>query len=242
MLGIVFEGVACRAAFHAGVAAELEAAGLPFAVAAGASSGSLCAAAIGAGRANELPVVFRTLAGRSIVSWRRLLVNRSPFDMSHLVRTTLEERFGGAIDLRARPIEVLVVGTRLLGLRRVVYSSHQEPDLLGPLLGSCFVPVLYGRHVRVRGELIVDGGVVDNLPIDAALARGCTEVIAVVAASDGSAWKGAGRGRYRPASPRARVHVIHPLAPLALRSWELHADRVAAAIDAGHEAARRFLG
>src|SRR5580658_3753713 len=54
MLAIAFEGCACRAAFHAGVSAALAEAGMGFALAAGSSSGSLCAAGVAAGRATQM--------------------------------------------------------------------------------------------------------------------------------------------------------------------------------------------
>src|SRR6202012_3640698 len=94
MLAVAFEGCACRAAFHAGVAAALSERALPIALTAGASSGSLIAGGLAAGRGPALPSIWRGPAGRSIVSFRRALANRSPFDMSHLVRTTLEATFG----------------------------------------------------------------------------------------------------------------------------------------------------
>lgn len=127
MLAIAFEGCACRAAFHAGVAAAVAERGLPIALTAGASSGSLIAVGLAAGRGAELPAIWRALAGRSIVSLERLFHNRSPFDMSHLVRTTLEATLGGrTADLRARPVEALVTATRLRDLRRVVFHRPRH--------------------------------------------------------------------------------------------------------------------
>jgi NTE family protein len=243
MLAVAFEGCACRAAFHAGVAAALAERRLPIALTAGASSGSLIAVGLAAGRAAELPSVWRALGGRSIVSWRRLVHNRSPFDMSHLVRSTLEATLGGATaDLRAHPIEGLVTATRLRDLQPVIFSTRQEPDMVTPMLASCFFPLLYGRVVRVRGQLLVDGGLVDNLPLEALAARGAREIIAVSSRPDGTALKTPWRKRWRPAADGARVHVIHPRAPLANGAWDFAPDRIARAIDDGYDAARRFLG
>jgi NTE family protein len=246
MLAVAFEGCACRAAFHAGVAAALSERALPIALTAGASSGSLIAVGLAAGRGPALPSIWRALAGRRIVSWRRALANRSPFDMSHLVRTTLEATFGArTADLRAHRVEALVTATRLRDLRRVVFSTRHEPDMLPPLLGSCFFPLLYGRTVRVRGQLLVDGGLVDNLPLEALVERGAREILAVTTRPDGTALKTPFQRRWRPAvDPRAgaRVHVIHPRAPLAIKSWDFSPDAIARAIDDGYDAARRFLG
>jgi NTE family protein len=243
MLAVAFEGCACRAAFHAGVAAALAERNLSIALTAGASSGSLIAVGLAAGRDAELPSVWRALGGRSIVSWRRLIHNRSPFDMSHLVRTTLEATLGGATaDLRAHPVEGLVTATRLRDLRPVVFSTREEPDMVAPMLASCFFPLLYGRVVRVRRQLFVDGGLVDNLPLEALAARGAREIIAVSSRADGTALKTPWRKRWLPAAAGARVHVIHPRAPLAIGSWDFGPDRIDRAIDDGYDAARRFFG
>ncbi|HUS63865.1 MAG TPA: patatin-like phospholipase family protein [Kofleriaceae bacterium] len=241
MKAIVFEGCACRAAFHAGVALALHEGGMAFDLAAGASSGSICAVAVAAGRTPELPEVWRSLGGRSIVSLRRALYNRSLFDMSHIVTSTLRARLGDG-DLRAHPGEGLIVVTRLRGLKTLFLSTREEPDSVRALLGSCFFPVLYGRHVRLNGELVVDGGLTDNLPIEAVEARGADEIIAVISRADGRALKTPFRERWRPVGRRARVHVIHPRTPLQIRSWDLGADSINRAIDEGHARGREFLG
>jgi NTE family protein len=241
MIGIAFEGCACRAAFHAGVAAALDEARVPVALSAGASSGSLIAAAFAAGRARELPSVWRSLAGRSVVSLRRAAWNRSIFDLSHLVSTALRAALGGA-DLRSGPVEALIVATRLRDLKTIFYSSREEPDLAPALLGSCFFPILYGRPVRHRGDLLVDGGLTDNLPVEALARRGADDVIAVVTGADGTALKTPLRTRWRPRADGARVHVIHPRGNLALRSWDFDPDRMARALDEGHARGREFTG
>ena len=84
-IAVVFEGCACRAAFAAGVGAALATAGVEIALAVGASSGAIIASGFAAGLGAELPALWAQLGGRSIVSWRRLVHNRSPFDMSTMV-------------------------------------------------------------------------------------------------------------------------------------------------------------
>jgi predicted acylesterase/phospholipase RssA len=192
------------------------------------------------GRAAELPGVWRSLVGRSIVSLRRVLWNRSIFDMSHMVRTTIRELLGAG-DLRSAPAEVLACATKLRRLEPVVFSSRHEVDFVEPLLGSCFLPPLYGRPVRVRGEWLLDGGFTDNLPIGSLLERGAEEIIAVVTSSDGTAIKSPSRLRWRPKANGVRVHVIHPLRPLAIGHWDFRKQHVDAAIAEGMAAGDRFL-
>lgn len=238
-IGVAFAGCACRAAFHAGVAAALEDARVPVALTAGSSSGSLVAVALAGGRGRELPSVFQELGGRSIVSFRRALHNRSLFDMSHLVRATLRARLGGG-DLRAAPTEGLVVATRLRDLRPVIFSTREERDIVEPLLASCFLPVLYGRTVTLGGRLFVDGGVADNVPIAPLEERGCDTVVAVVARPDGTATKTWWRRRWRPHA-RAKLHVVHPRRPLPLGAWDFDRDRIARSVDEGWARGRELV-
>jgi predicted acylesterase/phospholipase RssA len=238
MLGVAFEGCACRASFHAGVAAGLTDGGLVPEVTAGASSGSLAAAGIAAGA--DMPRIWQTLADRKIWSLRRIAWNRSIFDMSWIVRSTLEETLGRT-DLRGKKVEALAVATRARDLTSVVYSSKEEEDFIEPLLGSCFFPVFYGRAVRVRGELMLDGGLRANLPLEPLRARGCDEVIAVVTRPSGEALM----QPFRWAKPRldgAKLHVIRPRERLDVRSWDLDGGRMRRALDEGYAAARAFLG
>ncbi|HVV87637.1 MAG TPA: patatin-like phospholipase family protein [Kofleriaceae bacterium] len=242
-IAVVFEGCACRSAFHAGVGAELAKAGLPIAIAAGASSGSIIATGLAAGLGPELPALWDEVGGRSIVSWRRLLHNRSPFDMSTIVHDAVRKAIGGG-DLRAHPVEALVTATRLRDLRTLVLSSHEEADFVLAVLGSCFFPVFYGRTVRLRGELVIDGGATDNLPIAAAAARGARTILAVVASADATAFVRLFAPRVRPeelAPDGVRVLTIHPREPLAIGSWDLDRGRMRAAVAAGRVAAARAL-
>jgi NTE family protein len=241
MLGLAFEGCACRSSFHAGVAAALTEAGVRPQVTSGASSGSLAAAGIAAGRGAELPAIWRTLADRRIWSLSRVVWNRSIFDMSYLVRSALEKTLGG-VDLRQHDVEALAVATRARDLKTVVYSSREEADFIAPLLGSCFFPVFYGRAIRVRGELLVDGGLLDNLPLSPLTARGCKEVIAVVTRPSGFAVKRPWRRSWLPAADGARVHVIKPRRPLDVRSWDLESGRMNRALDEGYAVGREFAG
>jgi predicted acylesterase/phospholipase RssA len=240
-LGVAFQGCACRAAFHAGVAQALCARGITPRWTAGASSGSIIAAAMAAGLGDRLPNLWRSFAGRSVVSLRRLWINRSPFDMSHLVRTGLRDHLGSG-DLRAHPTEALVVATRLRGMRREIFSSHHEHDLVEPLLASCFLPLLYGRTIRLHNEIYVDGGITDNLPIEELQQRGAREVIAVVANQHGRLLKDLRRRHWTPALTNSSLLVIKPRRTLEIGSWDFDPERVERAIDAGHLAVRDALG
>ncbi len=228
-------------AFHAGVAGALSDGGVRPDKVSGASSGSVVAGAVAAGLGADLPRLFFRFAGRSIVSLRRLLWNRSLFDMSHLVRHALRDTLGDG-DLRQKPVEALVPVTRVPSLTTTVLSSHQERDMVEVILGSCYIPVLYGRPIRLGKDWVLDGGWGDNLPLDALARRGCDDIIAVVVSADGSARRTVSHRGWKPTVDGARLSVIRPSRPLALKSWDLSADRARQAIDDGYAAGRAFLG
>jgi NTE family protein len=242
MLGIVFEGCACRAAFYAGVVEVLAGSGIELKVAAGASSGAIAAAALASGRGDDFARLYRSMSGRSVMSWRRVWTNRSPFDMSTIVREALREAFGEG-DLRDAPMESLCTVTRLPDFGRVVVSSRDETDFVPAILGSCFLPVLYGRAIKLNERWVIDGGISDNLPLGPVVARGADTILAVVASHDGTALKRPLRPRVRPheAPVAARVITVRPRRPLAVGAWDFDGARVSAAIDAGREAAEVAL-
>jgi NTE family protein len=241
MLGISFQGCACRSAFYAGVVAALDEAHIPIQLASGASSGAICALAVAAGKSKELPDLWRKLADTPVVAWRRIFWNYSPFDMSYIVRNALVSSFD-SFDLRQSPIEVLINTTSIKTRRKKVFSSKEEADMLEPVMGSAFFPLLYGRPVKVRDEWLLDGGLSDNLPIEILEEKGATEIIAVVPSHEGIAFKDLGRRRWTPQLQRAKIHIIHPREKLALKSWEFTGDRMEAAIEEGYNRGREFLG
>lgn len=239
----MFEGCGCRAAFYAGVAAELTAAGMKFPVAAGASSGSLCAAAVAAGHAAELPTLWRDISGRSVLSLRRTLHNRSIFDMSTIVRNSIVGLLGDG-DLRNAPGEAIAAVTVMPRFTTEFLSSRHEANMINILLGSCFIPGIYGRWITHQRRILFDGGMRNNLPLEAAIAAGATDIICVVSRPSPTANKHPLHRQWRPVAPlgsNARIRVIHPTQPLAVRSWDLNRSNVAAAIAAGRAAAAGFL-
>jgi len=84
-LGIAFEGCACRAAFHVGAVEWLTENGFRPAAVAGASSGSLVAAALATNRDDRLREAWMELVGSAVCDWRRVLRARWPFRMTEIV-------------------------------------------------------------------------------------------------------------------------------------------------------------
>lgn len=156
---------------HVGVLLELEARGLPVQVVAGTSAGALVGSLWASGLdAQAIAALARGEAldfGSLSASWQGLY-NSEP------MRKPLEAAF------RARPIEAWprrfgAVATNLAdGSRRLLASG----DGVAAVQASAAIPVMF-MPIKVRGERLVDGALVEPVPVRAARELGAGIVVAV---------------------------------------------------------------
>jgi NTE family protein len=187
MIGLALSGGGARGLAHIGVLSVLERRHIPIDCLSGASMGGLIAAAYAAGMS---PPMLETLALR-MARVRRLirLVDLRPPHRGLLAGTKLRAFLGQFI-----PPEMTFADLRLpLALGAVDLRNGEEVALTdGPVLEavlatSAFPGVL--PPVEWRGRCLVDGGVLDNLPVDLARGLGAERVIAVdVGACDRGQW------------------------------------------------------
>ena len=159
--GVVLSGGGARGFAHIGVLAALAEAGFGLDRIGGCSMGSYIAALAAVGRsADEIEETCLTE-----------LVRRSPFNDYTLPRVALirsrkaaamlERVFGGArIEETPRPL--YTVSADLLSSRVVVHRRGSIVDAVG---ASMSIPGV-APPVRRAGRLLVDGGVLNNLPVD----------------------------------------------------------------------------
>lgn len=91
---------------------------------------------------------------------------------------TPEQRFGQIEDVR-----LLVVASDLNSGQPVLYGNAAEDSIFDAILASSALPP-WMSPVRRDGQLLIDGGFLSNLPIEAALNHGATEIIAFDLADD----------------------------------------------------------
>lgn len=172
MMGLVLSGGAVRGAAHLGVLEVLDDLGLEPDVVVGTSVGAAVGALHAAGVSpKEQFEIFKLLSWRALV--RPSLSGESLLDTDRFA-DYLRERLGD------RRIEDLPVAFRAVtcDIENGETVPLAEGDLVDAVVASCALPGLFPPSIR-DGRMLVDGGVVDYLPVDVARDLGADPVIAV---------------------------------------------------------------
>jgi NTE family protein len=172
-LGLVLGGGAVRGAAHLGVLSVFEREGIVVDVVTGTSVGAIVGAGVAAGIASaDMLATFKQAKWSRIAipAWRSKLSLFDTDPLGALIESvTHTERFE---DLR---LPFAAIATDLLTGTRVTTTSG---PLRPAIVASSAIPALF-EPVRDGGRMLVDGGLVDNLPVDAAIDLGADYVIAV---------------------------------------------------------------
>ena len=174
-LGVVFSGGGARALAPLGVLAELRAAGLKFDRVAGVSLGSFVAATVAA----EYPMeAMRALFEKAFVATNPSNDYALPaysLLRGAKARRMLSDEFGDT-RIEELPLRFFCLSCDLIGRREVVHRTGRLVDALYP---SAALPGIFPPVVTDDGRLLVDGGVLDNLPVAMMARTGEGPVIAV---------------------------------------------------------------
>jgi predicted acylesterase/phospholipase RssA len=150
---------------------------------------------------------------------------------------------------RARPaLELAVVATELPRLKPRVF--HGDRVTAQHLLASCALPFLLPQ-VRIAGRFYSDGGLLNSLPVWAAVELGATHILALNALPQiPSSWLRplvrafrAVAGYYPPVPPDVTVQVIRPPRDLGTLAESARWDRqrVERWLDQGQEDAQKTI-
>jgi NTE family protein len=160
-VGIVLSGGGARALAHIGVIEELRRSGVAFDRVAGVSMGSLVAALVARGDADE----------RIYAEFRRCFVEQSPSNdytipVVALTRgrktARLIDETVGSVRIEELQMPFYCTSTDLLRRQLVV---HRDGPLARALLASVALPGVFPPVLDRHRRLLVDGGVIDNLPV-----------------------------------------------------------------------------
>jgi NTE family protein len=174
-LGIVFSGGGARALAHLGVLEELRAAGLHFDRVAGVSLGSFVAATVAADYSMER---MRELFEKAFVAANPsndYAIPAYSLLRGAKARRMLNDAFGET-RIEELPRRFFCLSCDLIGRREVVHRTGPIVDALYP---SAALPGIFPPVVTDDGRLLVDGGVLDNLPVAMMARTGEGPVVAV---------------------------------------------------------------
>lgn len=172
-IGLALSGGAARGIAHIGVLKVLEENNFPIDFIAGTSMGSVIAGAYAAGmKISQLEQVALSINWRdaSKVSFSRLAI------MSNDPLEKLLRRLMPIKDFSKMRIPLAVVTADIQTGKAVVFTTG---DAVKAIKISCSVPGFFAPTIDEKGRMLVDGGIVQNLPVAATLALGAEKVIAV---------------------------------------------------------------
>ena len=174
-LGLVLSGGGARALAHLGALEELSAAGLRFDRVAGVSLGALVAASVATGlTAAEVCETFER-SFRATNPTRDFTVPAFSLLRGTRARRLLVEVFGER-RIEELPLRFFCVSCDLREREAVVHRTGPVVDAVYP---SFAIPGVFPPVATSDGRLLVDGGVLDNLPVGTMARTGEGPVIAV---------------------------------------------------------------
>ncbi len=163
-LALALSGGGARGIAHLGVLAALDELGLPIGYLAGVSSGAIAGAFYAAGMSPR--EILRLLQATNIVRLTRPVFGRHGLLGLTAIEALLTRHLGTKLQFEDLRLPLVLAATDLRAGETVYFSAG---PLVPPLLASSAVPILY-RPVEYQGRLLVDGGLLENLPVRPLLA------------------------------------------------------------------------
>ncbi|MCR5043369.1 MAG: patatin-like phospholipase family protein [Bacteroidaceae bacterium] len=166
-VALVLGGGGAKGASAVGVLKYVEKSGVPIDMVVGTSIGSIVGGLYAMGQTSEqLDSLFRTRA------WADLFTGSL---MGDSIVRTLRDLTGREMVFDSLKIPFRCVAVDLNGIREVVLK---EGNLAQAMRASMAIPVVF-KPVKMGNMRLVDGGVLNNLPVDVAREMGADYVIAV---------------------------------------------------------------
>jgi NTE family protein len=173
-IGLVLGSGAARGLSHIGVLKVLDENGIKPDFVAGCSIGSLIGAVYCAEgsykSAEELAMKLDKKHANALFDWN---VPKQGLVAGERIRKFLKTAM--VKEFSELKIPLAVVTTDLCDGREKII---EQGNLLDAVMASIAIPVLF-KPVRDKDEVLVDGGVLDPLPVEVAEAKGCDVIIAV---------------------------------------------------------------
>ncbi|MCP2044522.1 patatin-like phospholipase family protein [Pontibacter sp. HSC-36F09] len=160
-IGLALSGGAARGIAHLGVLKAFDELGIKPAILSGVSSGAIVAVFYAAGYKPD--DILRLIKELRIYRIMRLAIGQVGILHLDAVEKLYFRYLGEQASFEDLSIPVIIGATDMHAGVTVNFSSG---ELIKPLIASSAVPILY-RPVHFQGMLLNDGGLLDNLPIEA---------------------------------------------------------------------------
>jgi NTE family protein len=173
-IGLALGSGSARGLAHLGVIRALQEAGIKVDYVAGTSIGALVGAVYAAGSIDSLESTFQKFDWKKMVSFFDVIFPKSGLIDGAKVRDLVRVLVRTEV-VESLPIPFCAVATDIQSGEEVVIS---QGDLIEAVRASIAVPGIF-TPVRSNGLLLVDGGLVNPVPVSVARAMGADIVIAV---------------------------------------------------------------
>ncbi|WP_299699895.1 patatin-like phospholipase family protein [uncultured Pontibacter sp.] len=164
-VGLALSGGAARGIAHLGVLKALDEIGIKPSIISGVSSGAITGVFYAAGFTPD--EVLKLIKELRIYRIMRLAIGQVGIMHLDEVEKLYYKYLGENATFEDLNIPVIIGATDMHAGRTVNFSSG---NLIKPLIASSAVPVLY-RPVRYQGMLLNDGGLLDNMPVEALVGK-----------------------------------------------------------------------
>ena len=172
-IGLALSGGGARGIAHLGVLAALDELKIPVAQLSGVSSGAIAGTFYAAGFAPR--EILRLLLDTNVARLTRPAFSRYGLLYMDAVEGLLGKHLGNITSFADLRLPLTLVATDLIAGESVYFT---EGPLLPPLLASSAVPIIY-RAVEYQGRQLVDGGLLNNLPVEPLLEQPDLRVVGV---------------------------------------------------------------
>lgn len=174
-IGLVLGGGAAKGLAHVGVLNVIEEIGIKPEFIAGTSMGAIVGALYASGmKAKEIEDVISRIDQKEVLRLFKISLNGAGFTEGKNISALLQSLLGD-INIQDLNIPFACVATNIVNGNEIVF---RKGDLNEALRASFSVPGLFTPQ-KIDQEVLVDGGLVNPVPVDVAREMGAEKVIAV---------------------------------------------------------------
>ena len=170
LIGITLSGGGARGIAHIGVLQALEEENIFPSYISGSSAGSLVGALYAAGHSPQtmLGIALNTNLFRLF----RPQLSLGLMDLSRVLKILAEYISDDNFNVLEKKLFVCITN-----LEQGNWEIREKGELFKPIIASCSIPFIF-KPVKIDGQLYVDGGVLNNLPVEP-LKAVCDKIIGV---------------------------------------------------------------